>query len=148
MDAVIFQNARAGVSAMDCPACKHPMMILELDQIETDYCPCCSGIWFDAGELELLLGSHQQVKALFALFHIEPRSGEKLRKCPICHKKMRKIHAGSTDVAPLVDSCRYGHGLWFDKGELQSVLSTAHLDEEGKIRTFLMNMFGAKHVIS
>ena len=31
------------------------MLVLELDQVETDYCPNCQGIWLDSGELELFL---------------------------------------------------------------------------------------------
>ena len=31
------------------------MLVLELQQIEIDYCQECEGIWLDAGELELLL---------------------------------------------------------------------------------------------
>jgi Zn-finger nucleic acid-binding protein len=32
---------------MDCPVCKIPMIVLELDQVETDYCPQWKS---DAGE--------------------------------------------------------------------------------------------------
>ena len=42
---------------MDCPACKGVMVIAEHQRIEVDYCTKCSGVWFDAGELELLLES-------------------------------------------------------------------------------------------
>ena len=40
---------------MDCPVCKSAMIVLELDEVEIDYCTDCQGIWLDAGELELLL---------------------------------------------------------------------------------------------
>ena len=37
---------------MNCPACKNSMVILELNQVEIDYCTACKGIWLDSGELE------------------------------------------------------------------------------------------------
>ena len=40
---------------MDCPVCKNAMIVLELDEVEVDYCADCRGVWLDSGELELLL---------------------------------------------------------------------------------------------
>ncbi|NIV72594.1 MAG: hypothetical protein GWN16_11560, partial [Calditrichae bacterium] len=37
---------------MLCPVCKKPMMILEYNEVELDYCPICGGVWLDQGELE------------------------------------------------------------------------------------------------
>ena len=40
---------------MICPVCKKDALIVEYDRIELDYCPSCGGVWFDSGELDLLL---------------------------------------------------------------------------------------------
>jgi len=40
---------------MICPACKNDMIVVEHEDIELDYCTNCNGVWFDSGELELLL---------------------------------------------------------------------------------------------
>jgi len=40
---------------MKCPVCKISTTAVEYDKIELDYCSRCHGIWFDRGELELLL---------------------------------------------------------------------------------------------
>lgn len=40
---------------MKCPKCGHDMNELELHGIKVDRCTDCSGIYFDNGELELLL---------------------------------------------------------------------------------------------
>jgi len=40
-----------------CPACKVPIIVVEHEKIELDYCTTCLGVWFDAGELALLLES-------------------------------------------------------------------------------------------
>ena len=110
---------------MDCPVCENAMITLELADVEIDYCPDCGGIWLDAGELELLLDERAKAKQLLDSFKIDDKSPEKVRKCPICRKKMRKITVGSSEPALLIDKCRGGDGLWFDKGELQDVLDRA-----------------------
>ena len=50
---------------MLCPVCKESMVVLELNEIEIDFCTRCSGIWLDAGELELLIEQQQKAKKLF-----------------------------------------------------------------------------------
>ena len=126
---------------MDCPVCKDAMITLELKDVEIDYCTDCGGIWLDAGELELLLGEPQKAKQLLDSFQIERRSEERIRPCPICDKKMQKIKVGSSAPVLLIDKCRRGDGLWFDRGELSDICDKAHLDEDNKIRKLLNDMF-------
>ena len=45
---------------MCCPKCGHEMEEIELLGIMADKCSACSGIFFDKGELELLLESKEQ----------------------------------------------------------------------------------------
>jgi len=122
------------------------MITLELEDVEIDYCTDCGGIWLDAGELELLLNEPDKVKALLDSFRIDSESGETIRKCPICNKKMQKIIVGSSKPALLIDKCRRGDGLWFDKGELKDIFDRAELDEDNKIQTLLSDMFGYNQV--
>ena len=129
---------------MDCPVCKNPMITLELAEVEIDYCTACGGIWLDAGELELLLGNHEQAKNLLDSFEIDSHSSESARKCPICDKKMQKIVVGTSKPTLLIDKCRKGDGLWFDKGELEDIISRANLDRDNKIQKLLADMFGSK----
>ncbi|MCK7521491.1 MAG: zf-TFIIB domain-containing protein [Ignavibacteriales bacterium] len=42
--------------------------MLELEQIEVDYCTSCEGVWLDAGELELLLETDEDRNRLINLF--------------------------------------------------------------------------------
>ena len=128
---------------MDCPVCKESAMItLELDEVEIDYCTKCEGIWLDAGELELLLGEPEKAKALLDSFEIDTKSTEETRKCPICDKKMLKVIVGSSKPILLIDKCRRGDGLWFDRGELKDIFGRAQLDRDNKIQALLTNMFG------
>jgi Zn-finger nucleic acid-binding protein len=131
---------------MDCPDCKNAMITLELEGVEIDYCTNCGGIWLDAGELELLLGEPDKAKRLLNSFRIDSESTEKAKKCPICYKKMQKIVVGSSKPVLLIDKCRRGDGLWFDKGELQNIFDRAELDEDNKIQKLLNEIFGQKQV--
>jgi len=118
------------------------MITLELADVEIDYCIDCGGIWLDAGELELLLGQPEKARQLLDSFKIDSKSAEKPRKCPICDKKMQKIIVGPSKPTLLIDKCRRGDGLWFDKGELQDIFNRAQLDKDNKIQELLADMFG------
>lgn len=128
---------------MDCPVCKAAMIVLELDEVEVDYCCDCQGIWLDAGELELLLGGASKSEALLASFQ-PANTPENKRKCPICLKKMDKVLIGETaGKRELIDHCGHNHGLWFDRGELQEILKMGHFDNENRVQTLLGGLFCA-----
>ena len=129
---------------MDCPVCKTAMITLELDEVEVDYCLQCSGIWLDAGELEMLLPNPQQANILLSSFRTAKGCSETPKLCPICLKKMEKIFVGPSESAILIDKCKKADGLWFDKGELQDVLEFGSFDEERRILNLLADMFGQK----
>lgn len=97
------------------------MIVVEYRRIELDHCPNCRGVWFDSGELQLLLDAAGTESAGLLLGNIrdagEARVSEEKRKCPICVRKMKKITIGQQPPI-LVDVCRQGDGLWFDGGEL------------------------------
>ena len=127
---------------MNCPVCKkNAMIVLELDEVEVDYCTECGGIWLDAGELELLLGAAAGAEALLKSFQ-PAKTAEKKRKCPICLRKMDKVSVGEAGGRQeLIDRCGKNHGLWFDRGELQKVLKMGQFDSEGRIKTLLGDLF-------
>jgi Zn-finger nucleic acid-binding protein len=122
------------------------MITLELKDVEIDYCTDCGGIWLDAGELELLLGEPEKAKHLLDSFRIDSKCMERMRKCPICNKKMQKIVVGSSGPNLLIDKCRRGDGLWFDKGELHDIFDRAELDEDNRIQELLTDIFGQNQV--
>lgn len=129
---------------MDCPVCKTAMITLELDEVEVDYCLQCSGIWLDAGELEMLLPNQHQAEMLLSSFRTAKGCSETPKPCPICLKKMEKILVGPSESAILIDKCKKADGLWFDKGELQDVLEFGSFDEERRVLDLLADMFGQK----
>jgi Zn-finger nucleic acid-binding protein len=138
---------------MICPVCRYDMIVVEYHDIELDYCNSCKGVWFDSGELELLLKSQGLEEAKVFLDGIlnsqEAISSEKKRKCPICGHKMRKTAIGKQPQV-LIDMCRDEHGLWFDGGEVTHLLRH-HLageqlpkhDSREQIISFLEEVFEA-----
>jgi uncharacterized protein len=137
---------------MICPACKHAMMVVEYHNIELDYCHSCRGVWFDSGELELLLKSQglEEPKTFFdGIFTCqEAASSEKKRNCPICGRRMKKTGIGG-QPGILVDVCRDRHGLWFDGGELTQLIGRvagehpSKGDSRGRVVSFLEEVLGA-----
>ncbi len=126
---------------MVCPCCKDEMVVLELDQVEVDYCLACKGVWLDAGELELLLEGAQDKDAVLTSLEIAHNSTEEKRKCPVCNKKMNKIKCGKNkDV--IIDKCPDNDGLWFDEGELIQIIKEGVFDKDNKILGILKNIFG------
>jgi Zn-finger nucleic acid-binding protein len=134
-----------------CPIDKTDMIIVEHQKIELDYCLRCSGVWFDSGELELLVAVLKAEGADLSYTELlTPHSAketEAKRKCPICHRKMDKVWLGK-EPKVLIDSCPLGDGLWFDSGELQQVLREMEplgTPASRSVISFLGDAFQATH---
>jgi len=137
---------------MICPTCEHTMVAVEYHNVELDYCNNCKGVWFDSGELDLLLKSQslEEPQVFFddILNSQEAVSSEKERKCPICGREMKKTAIGEQSRI-LIDVCRDKHGLWFDGGEVTQLMK--HLagerpskhDSRGQVIGFLEEVFKA-----
>lgn len=110
---------------MICPACRDVMIVVEQDQVELDYCTICAGVWFDSGELELMLEKLGVDGGILSLDKMadqpEAKSAEKKRRCPVCGRKMKKARIGR-EPEVLIDVCPKGDGLWFDGGEMRQVI--------------------------
>ena len=128
------------------------MVIVERSGIEVDYSPDCKGVWFDSGELELLLESMELDETGFTTDELmaldEAKTNEKKRRCPICRTKMKKVIIGKTPEV-LIDACPKGHGLWFDGGELGQVIrqlldtEPASGGKQSRVISFLGEVFKA-----
>ncbi|MBU0755772.1 MAG: zf-TFIIB domain-containing protein [Planctomycetes bacterium] len=125
---------------MNCVECKEPMVVLELDQVEIDYCLECGGLWLDHGELEILLGNPEKAGRLLDEAGKADRSSKSKRKCPLCKKGMDLIVTGG-DKEVRIDRCPKGHGLWFDRGELKEVIQGLSGVDNHKVVELLEKMF-------
>jgi len=122
---------------MNCPRCKKPLIILEFEKVEVDYCSACRGIWLDSGELQLLLESP---KSSPITFNPDKTSGERSLKCPRCRKRMEKVRSQAAEGV-LLDRCKNGHGLWFDSGELEALLHDKKIGPDNRISEHLKGIF-------
>ena len=138
---------------MNCPVCKEPMIVVEHEKIELDYCTTCLGVWFDAGELALMLESLDLDVGEFNVSDIltlpEKEIVEKKRRCPVCGKKMRKAAIGH-EPEVVIDVCPRGEGVWFDGGEVGQVItqrldkSSAESGAPDRVVKFLGEVFQAR----
>ncbi len=126
---------------MLCPACREPMVIVEVEGVELDACPSKHGLWFDKqeiGQLYHLAGAPEGLEHLEEQLHAQADQRRR-RRCPRCRAPMELV-VGPDDESVVLDRCRRGHGLWFDRGEVEALL-TASLGEDDaplrRIRSFL-----------
>ena len=125
---------------MNCPVCgKRSMYVVEYAEIELDVCADCQGIWFDADELDLLLGG-EAPRGLPAA----DAGAEGSRSCPRCRKSMAKANIGKVDGVT-IDVCERNEcGLWFDRGELRQLcrdLAATGWNVDPAVRQFLSEVF-------
>jgi Zn-finger nucleic acid-binding protein len=135
---------------MKCPVDKDDMMVVEHRQIELDFCLRCSGVWFDAEELNLLVsslaGDKKEPSQSNSLTPSPAKVNEGSRKCPVCGRKMDKVWLGK-EPGVLIDSCPQGDGLWFDGGELHQVIHQIKDDSKDDILSFLSETFKGQHEV-
>ncbi|MFH1196630.1 MAG: zf-TFIIB domain-containing protein [bacterium] len=128
---------------MNCPVCKEPMIVLELNQVEIDYCTSCESTWLDSGELEFLLEESTNKEKIISSLSIRIDVAEKKLKCPYCRKKMDKIKIEGKE-AIIIDKCPRGEGHLFEKDELQKVLIAGNLSEDNPLVNQLKSIFAYK----
>ena len=126
------------------------MFVVEYKQIELDYCHSCKGVWFDAGELDLLLeaaGLKHVRQTLGDVLRLpEAHTSEKKRRCPICNINMKKVKIGG-ETGVMIDACIRHDGLWVDGCEVADLIkiisarSTVKRETESEIMGFLKDVF-------
>jgi Zn-finger nucleic acid-binding protein len=118
------------------------MAAFEWEGVEIDHCAFCGGTWLDAGELEMILelSGLSPAGVETALNRAEER-GRTPRRCPRCPAKLREIAVDAPDTV-ILDRCPRGHGLWFDRGEMEKVIRTGTGGDEAVVARFLGNLFG------
>jgi Zn-finger nucleic acid-binding protein len=123
-----------------CPDCHQPLIVVEFEGVELDYCLDCHGTWFDAGELELIgeLAGVQTGRLAEAL----RRAGcgrSSARRCPRCRRRMRVVSVGEAPSVA-VDRCPRGHGLWLDAGELVTIVKSFTQGDEAAVAAFVADL--------
>ncbi len=126
---------------MKCPVCRVSMYAAEHDHIEIDLCGRCEGVWFDADELQFLLGSRDALP----MEAVRVPEEDDL-DCPRCRKAMGKANIGPAGRV-VIDVCPDGCGLWFEKGEVPDLCRDLEADGrklDTAVRRFLGEIFAEK----
>lgn len=110
------------------------MAVFELDGVEIDRCLKCAGTWLDAGEIDQLArlqgGAPDRLAEAIAKAG-DGRTGE--RRCVRCSATMRVVAVETTEI----DRCPRGHGLWFDRNELETLIAAPAGGDGGAMARFL-----------
>ena len=101
-------------SSKKCPECKNHFHILRINNVEIDCCKNCESLWFDPGELQILMNTADDITDDFL------HAGKSKYYCPVCHHRLRK-RSFLFPERVVVDECTNGHGVYFEKGELEQV---------------------------
>lgn len=114
----------AGEQAFNCPKCKGKLWHLKRAGMIIETCSQCQGMWFDAGELTILLEVYKSFEAS------EGRAVDV--HCVRCGAQMREMDYPGTEV--VVDRCPDCQGLWLDKGEFETLQKhfSAFVPDDGK----------------
>ena len=132
---------------MRCPVCQDPLIGVEREQVEVEYCPGCRGLWFEDAELRLLAEATGRPGPIPHPEDLEAAAAtdEAVRPCPRCDGKMEKVYLDRAREI-VVDRCARGDGIWFDAGELGRFLAAARRNEDSgrqALAQFLGESFGA-----
>ncbi|MGB3977117.1 MAG: zf-TFIIB domain-containing protein [bacterium] len=127
---------------MECPVCRESMVVIEHKSIELDYCVGCMGVWFDCGEIELLLESAgiPVSPGAFDFIDAHPQLAESPRLCPLCDKPMQKVSPPGSQV--ILDRCPDGEGVWFDAGEIAQTIREVTKDSGNRVLNILREFLG------
>ena len=109
-----------------CPHCLKPLQAIQLqldEQLFIERCTDCFGLFFDLGELDILLNHSVRHVESINLAHLDNINADRYRKkqvvkyikCPVCREFMSRTNFAQKSGV-IVDSCRF-HGLWLDSGE-------------------------------
>ena len=107
--------------AMRCPKCRADMEQIDYEDTEIDRCTICRGIWFDAGEIDVL----KDRQAALAIDVGDAKAGKRSNtidryRCPRCGGPMARV------VDPLqthiwYETCSDCNGSYLDAGEFRDL---------------------------
>ncbi len=121
---VSLAGSEAGLflsGAMRCPKCRADMEQIDYQGVEIDRCTICNGIWFDAGEVEML----RNKRAATAIDTGDAGTGKQHNaidryRCPRCSGTMvRMVDPRQRHI--WYETCSSCNGSFFDAGEFRDL---------------------------
>jgi Zn-finger nucleic acid-binding protein len=130
---------------MDCPSCHLPLESQSLDGEILERCERCGGEYVARDALGRLLSRYAASPSSRETAYTRPSPFSdpvRYRKCPACGEMMlRKNFRESSGV--IVDVCA-AHGVWFDRGELATILAFASTGALAKAERDIADRAAAK----
>jgi len=114
--------------AMRCPKCRADMERVDYEGTEVDRCTICNGIWFDAGEIDVL----RDKQAAAAIDIGDAGIGKQSNamdsyQCPRCSAAMVKV-VDPKQTHIWYETCSSCHGSYLDAGELRDLADDSITD--------------------
>jgi Zn-finger nucleic acid-binding protein len=118
--------ADEGGLPLPCPSCNATMKPVRVGSTPMQQCESCGGCWLTTEVFTALCTNREAQGAVMSTFGTvasapSVRLGAvRYRRCAACQHMMNRVNFGRVSGI-VIDLCK-GHGVWFDPGELQSVL--------------------------
>lgn len=124
-------SVEAQQSKRICPVCHIPLQTIDLKvngHLYIERCTTCFGLFFDPGEIEILLNNSISDVATVNWELLDNINQErypadpsfKYLKCPVCQVLMNRVNFGYRSGV-VVDQCKK-HGIWLDSGEITHLM--------------------------
>ncbi len=113
-----------------CPHCAIALQTIDLkigSPLYIERCNDCFGLFFDPGEIEILLNHTVSGTQTINLKHIQNINKDRYQskkvkyiQCPVCQVLMNRVSFGYRSGV-IIDRCRK-HGIWLDNGEITHLM--------------------------
>lgn len=105
---------------MKCVKCDGALVPVRVDDVDVDQCDRCGGVWFDAHEMERVIGRGRADALARRGVH---RPGDDARRghCPRCRGDGYLVQVATQDARFHVDTCAICGGKWLDGGEIDAL---------------------------
>jgi Zn-finger nucleic acid-binding protein len=119
--------------SLQCPVCNQALVTYKAASFEVDICrDGCSGIWFDANELEKSDQHDEQFPA--ELLRVRKNAAvvidrSKTRVCPRCNPSALARVKLDAETNFEIDRCPQCLGHWLDIGELERIRERSKAEE-------------------
>lgn len=123
--ALLPREETAAPAAASCPDCKVPLVARSSGAIGFSECPRCAGLFLRKGAFDEVARSAdaRAVARLMEPGAVKPVPGTgrfHYRSCPVCRKLMNRTNF-AVGSGVVIDVCKTD-GVWFDAGELTSIV--------------------------
>lgn len=113
-----------------CPRDGSELKAVGYEKESVDLCPKCGGVWCDANELASIVKTRDlhHGDALFPEYKGDESSANwqaadsfsHVTPCVICSDPMAHLNY-CLNSGIMIDTCKFGHGTWLDRSELERV---------------------------